>query len=442
MKSTHEEKNGSIFTRIFAKIFPKEFKAISGNYVSLIILQGANYIIPFFIFPYLTRVFSPENYGLMSWAISFIAFFQIVTDYSFNISGTMDVSIQRDDKQKLSEIFSSIFSIKVFFSIITFLFLVIIIFSFDIFRRDYFIYIFCFGVVFGSVLLPTWFFQGIEQMKYITVFNLIGQIVFISLVFICIKNNADFAFFIFLKGIIPVITGFLSIIFVKRRYKMIFFKNSLKLFKSQLSNGWTIFLSNCAINLYTFSSTFILGLLTNRTIVAFFSAAYTVFIATRSLTLFPLSQAIYPRTTKYMNESRAKGLLFIRKIMKILFIFSLILSLLVFLFAKPIIIILVGDQYSESIPVLQILALLLFITTFGNVLGVHIMIPLGEKRAYTAIITMACILNIFLSALLIPLYQHVGISISMLITESLVTVGMLLFLIKKRILIFERRNQG
>jgi PST family polysaccharide transporter len=53
----------------------------------LFVLNIANAIIPYFTFPYITRVFLPDGYGRVAFALSFIAYFQTIIDYGFNLTG-------------------------------------------------------------------------------------------------------------------------------------------------------------------------------------------------------------------------------------------------------------------------------------------------------------------------------------------------------------------
>ena len=162
----------------------KEYKRILENMISLTGLQFASYILPLITLPYLTLVLGPEKFGLTQYAISLITYFQFFTDYGFNLSATRELAICRDDNQKISQIFSSVMFIKLCLCILSFIILLLIVMFIPKFNEDSYVYILTFGMVIGYMLFPTWLFQGLEYMRYTSILNIIGKIVFTVLIFI------------------------------------------------------------------------------------------------------------------------------------------------------------------------------------------------------------------------------------------------------------------
>lgn len=65
-----------------------KYKKVINNFISLFIIQSLNYLLPLITVPYLARVLGAKNYGKVIFAIAFITYFQIITDYGFNLSAT------------------------------------------------------------------------------------------------------------------------------------------------------------------------------------------------------------------------------------------------------------------------------------------------------------------------------------------------------------------
>jgi PST family polysaccharide transporter len=137
----------------------------------------------------------------------------------------------------------------------------------------------------------------------------------------------------------------------------------------------------------------------------------------------PISQAIYPHVSKFMHESREFGIKFLRKVTFLIGGFNLVLSLIIFIFADLIVKIALGPQYTGSVIVLRILAFLPFIIGLSNVFGIQTMLTLNFKKAFSKILISASFLNLVLAFILVPSLKHIGISISVLISEIFVTLS-------------------
>ena len=62
------------------------------NIVSLFTLKGLEYIIGFITFPYLVHTLGPTYYGVITFTQSFINYFTLVTDYSFNLTAPQQLA--------------------------------------------------------------------------------------------------------------------------------------------------------------------------------------------------------------------------------------------------------------------------------------------------------------------------------------------------------------
>jgi Membrane protein involved in the export of O-antigen and teichoic acid len=407
-------------------------KRLIENFLSLSVLQIANYILPLITLPYLVRVLGPEKFGLIAFSQAFIGYFMILTDYGFNLSATRDISINRENKEKVSEVFSSVMIIKLALMIISLILMSVIIFSFEKFRQDWIVYYLTFGMVVGQVLFPVWFFQGMEKMKYITFLNILAKVIFTVAIFVFVKEASDYLYVPILNSLGFIVAGILGLWIVFRDFEISFKFVGLKELKRQLKEGWYIFISTVAISLYTISNTFILGLFTNNAIVGYYAAAEKIVRAVQGL-LVPVSQTIYPYISKLMNESVELGIKFIRKATVIIGGISFGLSLILFIFAELVINILLGPKYHEAVVVLKILAFLPFIIALSNIFGIQTMLTLNYKKEFSNILILASIINIILALIMVPILKHIGISLSVLLSEIFVTISMIHFLNKKGI---------
>lgn len=416
-----------------------EYKRILENMVSLTGLQFASYILPLITLPYLTWILGPDKFGLTQYAISLITYFQIFTDYGFNLSATREISIVREDRHKISRIFNSVMIIKLLLTLISFIILILIITFIPKFNNDALVYLLTFGMVLGYMLFPTWLFQGMEYMKYTSIINIIGKVLFTVLIFVFIHQESDYILVPVINSFGFIVTGIIGIYIGITKFNIKVGLPTIDEFKYHLKEGWYVFISTISINLYTTTNTFLLGLLTNNTLVGYYSIVEKIILAVNGL-LNPISQALYPFISRKANQDKTSSISFIRKLTKIMAVVGLILSAGLYLFAEPAILLLFGQAYANSIILLQILSVVPFAVALSTVFGVETMLTFNYKKAFTSIVLTGGIINIFLGIILILTIQEKGIAISFATTEIFITLAMLIFLQRKGIKIINRNN--
>lgn len=407
-------------------------KVLVKNFTSLSLLQLANYIFPVITLPYLVRVLGPEKYGLINFAAAFSAYFVIITDYGFNLSATQEISVNRNDKEKVSEIFSSVLTIKIILFFLSSGIFFLIVNMFELFSNDAGLYSIMFIGVVGIVLFPLWVYQGVEQMKYILIINVAIRSVTIVSIFLLVKVENDYLLLAVIYTITQVMTGITGLFFAIRKFDLRYLFPSKVQLLEQLKKGWNLFLSSIWINLYTTSNVFILGLFAPNSVVGYYSAADKVRIAFQGI-LSSMSQSVFPYVNKLLAESYQKFISFNRKLLKISVMIGIIISSSLFLFAEPIVKIVLGNEYSPSVIVLRIIAWLPLIIFLSNVFGIQTMLPLNYQKRFSQILFLAALINLMISFSIVPSYFEIGTAVSMLVTEIFVTLSFYIFIRMKRI---------
>ena len=404
-----------------------EKKRVISNFLSLSTLQGLNYLLPLITLPYLVRVLGAEYFGLLAFATAVIMYFSLITDFGFNISATKEVSIHRDNQDKLSEIFSSVMTIKVFLLFGTLSILSLLVYFFDRFTHNAFIYFITFGIVIGQVLFPVWFFQGMENMKFITYLNILSKLFFTVSVFVFVHKQEDYWIVPMLTSFGYILAGFISIYIVKVKFKIKYQIPSIDSLKFHTKESSYFFISNIAGSLYTVSVTVILGIFTNNTIVGYYAAADKIIQAFKGL-VTPFMQAIYPYVSRQVNISQTNGIKIIKKIALGTFIVMGVISFGVFLFSELLVNIILGEGYMESVIILQLLSPLPLLVAMGNVFGLQTMIPFGRKKQFSTIIVSGSFISLLISFTLVPIYFQVGSAISLILTEIIIATTMFIYL--------------
>jgi PST family polysaccharide transporter len=346
----------------FQEIFKKtqQHKTLIQNFSYLSLLQVFNVLIPFITYPYLIRVLGKETYGLVIYAQVIVTYLQILVDFGFDTSATKDVSVNRDNKQKLSEIFSSIFILKGSFFLISLIILGIVLQFIPESTNHQTLFWLSMWYCLYNVLFPIWFFQGIEKMKYITILNLISRSIFLVLIFILIKGPDDYLLYPLINGIGAVFAGSLAIYIVLKKEGITFIIPSIKTLYNYLHSSLDFFISTVSVKIFVSSNKFIIGTFLGLSELAFYDLADKVVSLFRTVPLDIVRNTIYPRVAKTKNA------LIIKKTTIIMGIYALIAVAFLNIFATPIVKLLGGVEMLPSVNIIRLYSIIIITNQLSN----------------------------------------------------------------------------
>lgn len=303
----------------------KNKKQLFSNFMSLSVLRGFQFLIPLITLPYLVRTIGIENFGLVNFALSLGLFFGAIIQFGFGITATREIARNRDNKEKLEQIYSATLTASILLAFVSAILFTLIVLSFDKFNSYLNLYLFTLAFIVFQSLFPIWFFQGMENMKYITFLSLGTNAMFLISLFAFVKQEEDFILVPLLNAIAAFITFIIAITLIKKKFKVNFTRPKIREIKSIYQNGHHAFVSQLAPNLYNNSAVFLLGLFTNNTLVGLYTAATKVIDAVISFA-YILSNTFLP----YLSRNLQKHKVF----QKIMLASGLVLTIATFIMAE------------------------------------------------------------------------------------------------------------
>jgi polysaccharide transporter, PST family len=406
-----------LIKRTYRMASPKERTVVMKNFASLSVLQAITYFLPVVILPYLFRMIGPERFGLIAFAQAFVQYFVILTDYGFNISATKEISLCRGEHAKICRVFSSVMTVKILLAGLSLSALSILIYCIPKFRQDWPVYVLSFGSVAGSTIFPLWFFQGTEKMKHIADLNIFGGLLYAFAIFFFVKGPGDFLMVPVITSAASLVTGLMAQHIVFRRFEVSFELPGYKTLRQQLRGGWDIFISNVAINAYTTTRVFAIGLLTNNTITGFYSVAEKIANFFQTFPLYSFAQALFPRLSKIYHKTRQKAFKIMQRVQKITVYISLIFLPLALIFAHLLVRLVCGGDYRETVLSLRLLLIAVFFVS-ANAFRVQFLLVSGKTYIYSRIHVMMAMVALPLIFLLIYSYSYVGAAVATVIIEA------------------------
>lgn len=400
----------------------KDGRTLVANFSYLTLLQVAGYIFPLITLPYLARVIGVEGFGKIAFAAAIISWFQTLSDWGFNYTATRDVAKNRDNKEKVSEIFNNVFWARCLLMIVSFLLLLVTIVLVPKFKENASIILVTFLLVPGHIMFPDWFFQAIERMKYTTILNLASKLIFTIAVFIFIKEESDYILQPLFTSLGYLISGIISMYLIINKWGVKLARPEYKDIITSIKGSTDVFINNIMPNLYNSFSVLLLGFFGGAVSNGIFNAGQRFVSVTHqfmnvvSRTFFPFLSRRIDKHSLYMKINLSFAVLF----SSLLYIFS---SFLIRLFFTP-------DFYG-AIPVLRILSISLIFLSLSNIYGVNYMIIKGMEKQLRNITFICSLIGFGLSFPLILKYDYIGAALTVTLTRGALGVSKMLISRKK-----------
>ncbi|WP_312422661.1 oligosaccharide flippase family protein [Epilithonimonas sp.] len=400
-----------------------EYKQVILNFINLAFVQAANLLLPLITIPYVIRTVGFENFGLVAFATSIVNYFSVLINYGFNLTATKAVSQNRNDNHYLNKLFCTVTYSKVllsFISILIFLVLSILIVSI---KNNFYVYLYLLLSIIFTNLSPDWFFQGIQQLKFLTYLNLSLKIISTILTFFLIKVTSDYYYL----AIIPFINSFflfaISHLYIQIKHKFRYLRVDLSSIFKELYQGRFIFLSQVKITFFNNFNTVVLGFLTDNKIVGIFSSADKIIKVFSSIQV-PIVTALFPHIAMKIKNSRETVFYELKKIAVYGSVLYGGILIILFILAPWISQIMFGaevDQIALLIRIMSFIPLFIFI---NNLFGTQYLLNTGLEKKFLINLIIAALLNVVIIFPLTYYFKAIGTSFSIFITELFVLISM------------------
>ncbi|MGV8092862.1 MAG: flippase [Mangrovibacterium sp.] len=394
----------------------KDGRTLLANFVYLSLMQIAGYIFPLITIPYLAQVIGVDGFGKIAFASAIMVWFQTIADWGFNYSATRDVAKNRDDKERVSEIFSNILWARCLLMVVSFALLLIAVFLIPKFNENQTVILISFLLIPGHIMFSDWFFQALERMKYITILNIISKSIFTIAVFIFIKQKTDFILQPLFVSLGFIVSGIIAMYIIFVRWKMKLKRSSFSTIVKTIKGSSDIFVNNLMPNLYNSFSIMLLGFRGGSISIGKLDAGGRfVSISQQFMTI--ISRTFYP----FLSRRIEKHSLYT----KINVYLSLIISISLFVFAPTIIKLFYTSEFYDSIKVLQIMSISILFLSLCNAYGTNYMIIQGYENQLRNITFISSIIGFALSIPLIYFFDYIGAAITVTLARGILGISIM-----------------
>ena len=403
--------------------------SVKKNFCYNLILTFCNYLFPLITYPYVSRVLGVERIGACNFVDGIVNYFVLLSTLGIGSYGVREIAKCKNDPQKRNFVFSNLIVINIITTIIAVISLVcatLWIQSLQSYRD--FLWLGIIKLVFNMFLIE-WFFQGIQEFKYITIRSVIVRLVYVICVFVFVHTKSDVIIYYGLIVFTSLINAVINWGYSSKYRKLSFRHLQLGLFIAPiLSFGYYRLLTS----MYTSFNLIFLGFTTNDAEVGYFSTATKMYsILMGVFTAF--TTVMVPKVSEMLAYGEKKKLqIMANKTFSLLTIISLPIIVFSLFCAEDIILLLSGPGYEGANTPFRIVIFLLLIIGMEQITIQQFLMASSSSKSIATVSTVGAVVGFFLNLLITPRLGAVGSSISWGISELAVLVTGL-YLLKKKL---------
>ena len=391
--------------------------------------QGFNLITPLLVVPYIVSVCGVENFGKASIAMAISFFMMVFIDYGSDIIGVKEVAVNRENAAELEKIVITTLCSKAVLLALVILFSILLFYFVPFFNKDKSLYLLGLPILLGQCINPTWFLQGVENFKWITILTIVSKLIYLFGIFFFIHQKTDYIFINLWWGIGTILANGFVLYYFFRKHNFNFSKIKSGNVIGLLKGNFSMFFSQIFVSFQMYAPIMLIGFFGNNLLAGHYKIVEQIIVVFKTY-IYLFFNFVYPRVCYLLEKNTKKAFQFWKTYNGINFIFIAISMGVVYLFSFE------AVHYFTTTAVFEIsnllkLAVLIPITLSISIPLKQLLLGFNQQQLYIRITMIMVVVNLLLMIVLLPQYGIIGVLSSLIISE-LITIAVYYFSVKSK----------
>ena len=415
-------------------------KSVKYNFIMNVILTASTIIFPLITFPYISRILLPAGVGKVNFATSVVSYFSMFAMLGVPTYGIRACAQVRDDREELSRTVQEILILNTLVSFFVYSVYFFALWNVPRMRQDFRLFAVMSSTILFNVIGVEWLYKGLEQYSYITARSIIFKFLGLVLMFSLVKDQQDYVIYGAISIVASVGSNLLNFLNLRKyidirpvwNYHITRHVRAVSVF----------FLMAVATTIYTNLDTVMLGFMKDDVEVGYYTAAVKVKTLLVSF-VTALSAVLLPRVSYYIEHEMEDA--FIRmsqKALNFVVLISVPVTMYFVIFAKESILMLSGSEFAGAVVPMQIIMPTVIFIGITNVLGIQILVPLGEEKKVCYSVLVGAIVDLLVNVICIPRFASSGAAFGTVVAEISVLIVQVVILGDKMKIMTEKIQWG
>lgn len=391
--------------------------------------QGFNLVTPLLVVPYIVGICGEENFGKVAVGMALSFFLIVFIDYGSDLVGVRDVSINRDNKEALQKIVMTNLSSRFLILLLVLLVTGVLFYTVPYFKNEQLLFVMGLPILIGQFLNPTWFLQGVENVLWITLSNILSKVIYLVGIFALIKSASDYVYVNFFWGVGMVVANGLFLLFVFKSYGIVFQKVGWNHIKRFIWNDFSMFTSQIFVSLQLNTPVMLLSFFGNNLMAGQYKIVEQIIVVFKTY-IFLFFNYVFPKVCYLLDTNPSKGIRNWKIYNGFNFLFVSAGMLFFYLFSYDVVSYFnPTNRYvlSSLLNVAVILPVLLAVSIALK----QLVLGWNFKWYYVRLTSVIVVLNLLAIIVILPYYKVYGVFYTLITSEVLMILFYLLCIRKK-----------
>lgn len=368
---------------------------------------------PLLTSPYVSRVLGADKLGVYSYTYSIVNYFTIFANLGTQNYGSRSIAACGTDREKKSKVFSEIYCMQFFASVIAITGYVVYLLIFN--ESDSLISAIQTIYIFVSLFTLNWFFFGIEEFRMTVFRNTLIKILTIIGIFAFVKSENDLQIYIIiLAG--GELFGQIIMLPTLRKY-VDWSKPSLRGVIKHIKPNFILFLPAIAYSLNHVLDKTMIGIFSTYTQNGYYYNVEKIVNIPKGL-ITGIGIVMMPRMSMNVAHGEKKtNEIYLRKFIYVVSFLSCALAFGMSAVAADFIPWFFGDGYEGCISLMEAMAFALIFMSLSDTVRMQFLIPNKKDSVYAIALFVSAAFNVTLNYLLIPILGALGAVVGTLTAE-------------------------
>lgn len=406
---------------------------IAENVIYNVALTLSTFLINLVLFPYVSRVLGVDYVGKIGFVNNVISYFSLFAIWGIRSVGIREIAACGNDIRKRTEVYSTLLVFLVVTTLVVTSAYILAVFTIPRFKADHSLLLMGSLSLFFTSFLIEWFYQGLENFRYITIRTVAIKIIYAICVFCVIKSSDDYLLYFGLTIAVILVNSAINLLYARNFAKISFKAVNIKKYIAPL---FSLGLYNLVLSMYTTFNVVYLGFVCSDTEVGYYYTSTKIYHIIIGI-VAAFTGVMMPRISNLLNtnheeEANKK----INKSIELMLFVSLPLGIFFFIMAPYVVNLISGSGYEGAVLPMRIIMPVIVIASLAQIWVLQILIPRKKDNIVLVSASIGAVVGVISNLILVERYGAIGSAIVLLLSETCGNTFSLYYTLKHHLLEF------